>query len=242
MLERFTDETRQVLVFAHDEAKALEHGRVGTEHLLLGAIEASSAIAAGLESLGASLDALVGRIEEAADPERRRTSGPRPYTPRAKQMLEAANDVATDLGHERVQPEHLVLALVEGEDVASNLLAALGAAPEAVRATMIALLAEGTGTVPEPIGESDYVASAATPAADEEPHLNGKDVGAAATIEEQPERTPGVPPACPRCDANLVETMRWRQHVALGADDEPLMVYLVYCGDCGRTLEVRAEV
>ena len=50
-----------------------------------------------------------------------------------------------------------------------------------------------------------------------------------------------VPPACPRCDASLLETMRWRQHVAPGANEEPMMIYLVFCGNCGRTLQARIE-
>jgi ATP-dependent Clp protease ATP-binding subunit ClpA len=241
MLERFSDETRQVLVFAHDEAKALEHARVGTEHLLLGAIEASSAIAAGLESLGASLDALVSRLEETTDPERRRTSGPRPYTPRAKRALEAANDVATDLGHERVEPEHLVLALIESEDLASSLLVDVGADPVAVRATMVALLAGARDAIEEE--EVEELEPDAPDGAEEEPHLNGKDVSVALAEEgEAEEGPPVVPPACPRCDSNLLETLRWRQQVAPGAGDEPLMVYLVFCGNCGRTLDVRGDI
>ncbi|NEK60289.1 Clp protease [Geodermatophilus sabuli] len=36
MFERFTREAREVVVGAQQEARALRHGRIGTEHLLLG--------------------------------------------------------------------------------------------------------------------------------------------------------------------------------------------------------------
>ena len=38
MFERFTDTAREVVVEAQGEARALGHGRIGTEHLLLGAL------------------------------------------------------------------------------------------------------------------------------------------------------------------------------------------------------------
>src|SRR4029077_4391235 len=160
MFDRFGDDARQGLVFAHDEARALEHGYVGTEHLLLGAIEQSSGIAAGLESLGVSLPDLITKIEESTDPERRRSKGPRPYTPRAKRALDTSNDVAENLGDACVRPEHIVLALLEGEDVPVNLFAALGVQSDAVKATLLELLRSdptpaGDGTDAEPAAALD---------------------------------------------------------------------------------------
>jgi ATP-dependent Clp protease ATP-binding subunit ClpA len=42
MFERFTSEARQVVARAEEEARALGHGYLGTEHLLLGALSESS--------------------------------------------------------------------------------------------------------------------------------------------------------------------------------------------------------
>jgi len=39
MFERFTDEAREVVVRAQDEARRLHHHHIGTEHLLLGLLE-----------------------------------------------------------------------------------------------------------------------------------------------------------------------------------------------------------
>ena len=55
--ERFTDRARQVVVLAHEEARTLDHGYIGTEHILLGLIREGSGVAAlVLTGLGASLD------------------------------------------------------------------------------------------------------------------------------------------------------------------------------------------
>jgi ATP-dependent Clp protease ATP-binding subunit ClpA len=40
MFERFTDEARRALVLGQEEAAALHHGWIGTEHLLLGVLRA----------------------------------------------------------------------------------------------------------------------------------------------------------------------------------------------------------
>lgn len=46
MFERFTDRARRVVVLAQDEAKALNHNYIGTEHLLLGLISEGEGVAA----------------------------------------------------------------------------------------------------------------------------------------------------------------------------------------------------
>ena len=53
MFERFTERARQVVVLAQDEARALGHDYIGTEHLLLGLLrEADGLGARTLNSLG----------------------------------------------------------------------------------------------------------------------------------------------------------------------------------------------
>lgn len=233
MFDRFGEDARQVLVFAHDEARALEHGYVGTEHLLIGAIEQSAGIAGGLESLGVSLDDIISKIEENTDPERRRAKGPRPYTPRAKRTLDLSSSVAAKLGHDTVRPEHILLAALEIEDVAGNVLASLGAEPEAVQRVLLDLLERDP--VPAPLAEADDVGVEAG-AGPELVAADGEVVTAPA-----PRRAGEAGPKCPRCDADLLETIRWHQHVAPGPNDDQMMVYLLFCSQCGRTLEARSE-
>ena len=56
MFERFSEPARQVVIFAQDEARALGHNYIGTEHLLLGLLREEQGLAARvLESLDVKL-------------------------------------------------------------------------------------------------------------------------------------------------------------------------------------------
>ncbi|MEU7912661.1 Clp protease N-terminal domain-containing protein [Microbispora bryophytorum] len=48
MLERFTEDARQVVVHAEEQARELRHGQVGTEHLLLGLLSRPETLSARL--------------------------------------------------------------------------------------------------------------------------------------------------------------------------------------------------
>ena len=59
MFERFTDRARRVVVLAQDEARALNHNYIGTEHLLLGLIHEGEGVAAQvLTNLGGDLSSV----------------------------------------------------------------------------------------------------------------------------------------------------------------------------------------
>ena len=45
MFERFTERARQVVVLAQDEARALRHNYIGTEHILLGLLREEEGLA-----------------------------------------------------------------------------------------------------------------------------------------------------------------------------------------------------
>src|ERR1700709_2200073 len=46
LFERFTERARQVVVLAQDEARALKHNYIGTEHILLGLLREEERTAA----------------------------------------------------------------------------------------------------------------------------------------------------------------------------------------------------
>src|SRR5205085_402600 len=55
--DKFSERARRVLTLAQEEARRLNHGYIGTEHLLLGLVREGEGIAAGvLESLGVNLE------------------------------------------------------------------------------------------------------------------------------------------------------------------------------------------
>ena len=46
MFERFTQQARQVLVWAQEEARSLRHNYIGTEHILVGLLREEQGLAA----------------------------------------------------------------------------------------------------------------------------------------------------------------------------------------------------
>ena len=113
MFERFTEKARQVVVLAQDEAQALGHNYIGTEHLLLGLLREREGLAARvLHSLDVTVEevrAQVARIVGRGDEVR---AGMIPFTPRAKKALELALREAQALGHNYIGTEHVLLGLV----------------------------------------------------------------------------------------------------------------------------------
>lgn len=142
MFERFTDRARRVVVLAQEEARLLNHNYIGTEHILLGLIHEGEGVAAkALESLGISLDAVRGQVEEIIGQGGAAPSGHIPFTPRAKKVLELSLREALQLGHNYIGTEHILLGLIrEGEGVAAQVLVKLGADLSRVRQQVIQLL------------------------------------------------------------------------------------------------------
>ena len=153
MFERFTDRARRVVVLAQEEARMLNHGYIGTEHILLGLIHEGEGVAAkALESLGISLDGVREQVQEIIGPGQESPSGHIPFTPRAKKVLELSLREALQLGHNYIGTEHILLGLIrEGEGVAAQVLVKLGADPSRVRSQVIQLISgyqgkEATGS------------------------------------------------------------------------------------------------
>jgi ATP-dependent Clp protease ATP-binding subunit ClpC len=142
MFERFTDRARRVVVQAQEESRRLNHNYIGTEHLLLGILREGDGVAAeALASLEVGLDPARGQVAEITGRGQQAPSGHIPFTPRAKKVLELSLREALSLEHHYIGPEHILLGLItEGHGVAVEVLRALGAEPEQVRARVIELL------------------------------------------------------------------------------------------------------
>ena len=146
MFERFTDRARRVVVLAQDEARALNHNYIGTEHLLLGLIHEGEGVAAkALESMDVSLDAVRAQVVEIIGEGQAAPSGHIPFTPRAKKVLELSLREALQLGHNYIGTEHILLGLIhEGEGVAAKALESMGISLEAVRQEVEEIIGQGT--------------------------------------------------------------------------------------------------
>jgi ATP-dependent Clp protease ATP-binding subunit ClpA len=162
MFERFTDRARQAVVLAQEEARALNHNYIGTEHILLGLLrDADSVAGVALRRLGIGRDAVRIDIEQLIGRGSDTPSGHIPFTPRSKKVLELSLREALKLGHNYIGTEHILLGLVrEGEGVAAQLLVERGGDLDRVRATVLAEL-RGLG------GEARAAGRRRTPAAEE---------------------------------------------------------------------------
>ncbi len=166
MFERFTNRARRVLVLAQEEAALLDHGFIGTEHVLLGLLHEGEGVAAkALTELGLDLDAVRARVEATISRgEPGKSKKKAPFTPRAKKVLELSLRAALDLGHNYIGTEHLLIGLVnEGEGVASQVLVEAGLDAEKVRAKVIELLKGYTSSPSAPaVGPSSRSTPAGT--------------------------------------------------------------------------------
>jgi ATP-dependent Clp protease ATP-binding subunit ClpA len=142
MFERFGNRARMVVVHAQEEARALHHAYIGTEHLLLALVRNERSMGATvLESMGATEGQVrdrLGHYMTPGDPEGA-PSGHIPFTPRAKRVLELGLREALQLGHDTIGTEHLLLALIREEDgLAGQALHDLGIHLDAARERVIA--------------------------------------------------------------------------------------------------------
>jgi ATP-dependent Clp protease ATP-binding subunit ClpC len=147
---KFTPSARQAIVLAQDEARALGHDWVGTEHLLIGLIREDAGIAArALRGLGLALEDVRARAVELVGRKEPASTGQIAFTPRSKKVLEHALSEARAMNHDFIGTEHVLLGLTrEPDGLACRIAAALGADGERIRAEVLAWLSGGRG--PEP--------------------------------------------------------------------------------------------
>ena len=143
--EKFSERARRVLTIAQEEARALNHNYIGTEHILLGLVREDECVAAktlmnlgiGLSKVRSAVEFIIGRGEK-------QSTGETGLTPRAKKVIELAIDEARQMGHNYIGTEHLLLGLLrEGEGVASSVLDSFGITLERARAEVVHILTQG---------------------------------------------------------------------------------------------------
>jgi ATP-dependent Clp protease ATP-binding subunit ClpA len=128
VLEHFTDRGRRVIVLAQEECRLLAHDRIGTEHLLLGLLHVEDdETARALQGAGVTLAAARRHVEQAQGRGRKEGSGHRPFTPRAKKVLELSLRVSQRLGGQMISEPHVLRAILDVPDsTAYQLLDAFG--------------------------------------------------------------------------------------------------------------------
>jgi ATP-dependent Clp protease ATP-binding subunit ClpC len=151
-LDRFTKRARQSLMMAQEEARHMNHSYIGTEHLLLGLLREEEGIAARvLTDLGLTVTQ-VRRVVEHIVGRSERAPGNLQLSDQTKKVIEMAVEEAKRLGHRYIGTEHLLLALVRGQDsVAAAILQNFNINREIVRRRVLNLMSqESNAEVPQP--------------------------------------------------------------------------------------------
>lgn len=169
MFERFTAPARQMVAFAQDEARLLEHNYIGSEHLLLGLLLSEEGVAADvLTDLGITLE----RVRDAVrigGASTELTSDPLRFTPRAKKTLELATRETLAFRDGYITTAHILLALLRvGESRAARILFDLGADAEHIGGAVLRLRSTRgdsweEGTWEEPIAPGSTPAATGPP-------------------------------------------------------------------------------
>lgn len=130
MFERFTDRARRVVVLSQDEARQMQHERIGTGHLLLGLLAEQQGIAArALTQVGFTLEdtrqavAAVIKTPPGEPPEHMQ------LTNTSRKSLDVGLREALKLGSNYIGTEHILLGLLrEKRGVAFRVLQQTGMA------------------------------------------------------------------------------------------------------------------
>ncbi|MFF4566167.1 Clp protease N-terminal domain-containing protein [Streptomyces sp. NPDC001435] len=114
---RYTPRAQNVVMAAHNEAKAARNAEVLPEHLVLGLLAEPEGLAGrALAEQGVSPDAIREAASAALPPAAEEVPELVPYSAAAKKPLELTFREALRLGHNYIGTEHLLLALLEYEN------------------------------------------------------------------------------------------------------------------------------
>lgn len=125
MIDRFTEKAREAIQTAAELAAQLDHGYVGTEHLLLGLIREGTGVAAMiLGHYGVTEEKVLSLMERLISPASpTRVQGELEYTPGARQVLEASYEEAVLFKAPLIGTEHILIAMIKnGKCTAARLL------------------------------------------------------------------------------------------------------------------------
>jgi len=129
MFERFTERAKSTLMFAQKESQKLQHGYIGTEHILFGIASVEGASSNILNEAGVTKDLIHEMIEETLGRGNSMVmgTGQIALTPRTKRLLDTSFKQARAIGQNYISPEHMLLAILDEEEgVAFAILQNLG--------------------------------------------------------------------------------------------------------------------
>ncbi len=130
-------------MLAQNEARALGHDHIGTEHILLGVLGEEGGIGAQvLTDLGVTTEAVRDRVIELVESDEPGRGAQIPFTASGKKALELALREALSFGHNYIGTEHLLLGLTAVDDgMAAGILRDCGVDGKRIRAAVVGALA-----------------------------------------------------------------------------------------------------
>ncbi len=113
----FTGKANDALNLAINEASAMGHTYIGTEHLLLGLLCEDTGVAATvLKEFSLDADTLRKKIGSTVGKGQSIFLSPDDFTPRTKRVMQKALLISSNMGHNFVGTEHLLLAILAERD------------------------------------------------------------------------------------------------------------------------------
>jgi len=152
-LDRYTQKAQEAIAAAQGAAQGLNSPVLDAEHLLHALIEPDDGVPAEtLRRMGLDLPALRDELAGILGRRARIQGGSLSLDPRAKRVLELAEQEARRLGDEYVSTEHLLLAIVEVGGEGRELLERHGASRESILAALQSVRGGQRVTSPNPEG------------------------------------------------------------------------------------------
>lgn len=145
MMERYTPQAQEALGLALGVAETLNHGYVGTEHLLIGLLQEGTGVAAKvLEENGVEEDRVIELVSQLIVPNPTvQTADRTAYTPRARRVIENSYREAVRFKAAQIGTEHILIAMLrEGDCVASRLLNTIGVNIQKLYIDLLAAMGE----------------------------------------------------------------------------------------------------
>ena len=153
-MDRYTPQAKEALSLAVGVAEALNHGYVGTEHLLIGLLKEGTGVAAKvLEENGLEEDRVMDLVRQLIAPNPTIQTADRTfYTPRARRVIENSYREAVRFKAAQIGTEHLLIAILrEGDCVALRLLNTLGISIQKLYLDLLAAMGEDAPAAREDI-------------------------------------------------------------------------------------------
>ena len=149
-MERYTPQAKEALSLAVGMAESLNHGYVGTEHLLIGLLQEGTGVAARvLEENGVEESKVVELVSQLISPNTSvQMAENAAYTPRARRVVENSYREAVRFKAAQIGTEHILIAILrEGDCVASRLLNTMGISVQKLYIDLLAAMGEDAPSI-----------------------------------------------------------------------------------------------